>query len=182
MFIQTQQTPNPNSLKFFPDQKISPGNPVHFSTREECTHSILARKLFSIENVKEVFFGEDFITVTKVSDGSWEVIKPEILTMLMDHFVAGLPIFESDAEKKNIEQANLSEIEKQIIEIINTKVRPAVAMDGGDIEYHSFKDGIVKLQMRGACVGCPSSTMTLKQGIESLLKYYIPEVVSVEQV
>ncbi len=181
MFIQTQQTPNPNSLKFFPGKDISPANPIHFSNKEECTNSILARKLFSINDVKEVFFGADFITITKLDHADWAILKSEVLVMLMDHFVAELPIFDSKIERKKIEDANLSDIEKQIVEIIDNKVRPSVAMDGGDIEYHSFKDGIVKLYMRGACSGCPSSTLTLKKGIESLLKYYIPEIESVEE-
>lgn len=182
MFIQTQSTPNPSALKFLLNQEVSPNNPIHFSKKEDCIHSTLARKLFSIQSVKSVFFGDDFITITKDNDDSWEEIKPEILTMIMDHFMAAIPIFDSPQQQQHIHAVNLSEIELQINEVINTKVRPAVAADGGDIEYHSFEDGIVKLRMKGACAGCPSSTLTLKRGIESLLKYYIPEVLSVEEV
>lgn len=182
MFIQTEATPNPNAMKFLAEQEISPNKPVHFDSLDKAKSSPLARKLFSLDGIDAVFFGHDFITLTKSEDFSWEILKPEILIYIMDHLSAKLPIFDGQiSEKKTeIDPAMLSEIEKQIIEIIDTRVRPSVAMDGGDITFRGFKDGIVTLELKGACSGCPSSTITLKNGIESMLKHYIPEVESVE--
>jgi Fe-S cluster biogenesis protein NfuA len=184
MFIQTEDTPNPNALKFFPGVDVSLERLVHFNNLTEArAESSLASKLFQVENVEAVFLGKDFITVTKSTDSSWNVIKPEALMIIMDHFVAGLPVFDNHSTKR-IEQnlEGLSEIEKQIVEIIETRVRPSVAMDGGDIVYRGFENGIVKLELRGACSGCPSSIVTLKNGIESMLQHYIPEVEAVEAV
>lgn len=183
MFIQTENTPNPNALKFVPGVEISPENPMHFDNKDEAIKSPLARKLFSIDGVESVFFGSDFITITKSDNFAWEVLKPELLINIMDHLSAKLPIFDKEPSKQensNIDPALLSDIEKQIVEIIDTRVRPSVAMDGGDITFRGFKDGIVTLQLKGACSGCPSSTITLKNGIESMLKHFIPEVESVE--
>lgn len=187
MFIQTENTPNPNAIKFFPGLQVSPDQPIFFSDLLEVKgKSKLAELLFSIANVKSVFFGSDFITITKQDEGNWQTLKPEILMIIMDHFVAGFPVFEElnlladHADKYNNE--NLSEIEKQIIEIIETRVRPSVAMDGGDIVYKGFENGIVKLELHGSCAGCPSSSITLKNGIESMLKHFVPEVESVEAV
>ena len=182
MFIQTEDTPNPNALKFFPGSEVSKGGPVFFNTPEEATNkSQLALKLFNIDGVLAIFYGSDFITLTKSDDFDWSLIKPEILMTIMDHLVAGMPIFD---ETQNSDQAinteNMSDIEKQIVEIIETRVRPSVAMDGGDITYKSFTDGIVYLQLRGACSGCPSSSVTLKNGIESMLQHFVPEVKGVE--
>mgnify|MGYP003493734908 CR=1 FL=1 len=179
MFIQTEDTPNPNALKFLPGSLVSQ-RPVFITIREDSS-SPLAKKLFDLGAIEAVFLGADFITITKTDDADWSVMKPQVIMVIMDHFVAGLPVFENSFAAEVIEAvSDLTEIEKQIIEIIETKVRPSVAMDGGDIVYQGFKDGVVMLELRGACSGCPSSTITLKQGIESMLKYYIPEVLSVE--
>lgn len=179
MFIQTEDTPNPNALKFLPGSYVS-DRPVYITVREDSS-SPMAKKLFTLRGIEAVFLGSDFITITKADDIDWAILKPQVIMIIMDHFVAGLPVFENSfsAEVSNT-SSDLTEIEKQIIEIIETKVRPSVAMDGGDIVYQGFKDGVVTLELRGACSGCPSSTITLKQGIESMLKYYIPEVISVE--
>lgn len=180
MFIQTEVTPNPNALKFIPGEDISQDGPIHFASIEDAKASPLARKLFSIEGVGAVFFGSDFVTITKKDDIDWNILKPEILVNLMDHLVAKLPIFDEKREGRNSSLENLGDLEKQIVEIIETRVRPSVAMDGGDIIYKGFENGVVMLELRGACAGCPSSTVTLKNGIESMLKYYVPEVLSVE--
>ncbi len=183
MFIQTENTPNPNAVKFFPDSHVSE-NPIHFSNIEESCGAKLVIKLFSIKGVVTVFFGSDFITITKHDEEKWEVLKPHIISAIMDHFVAGLEALDGYSPLKSelLNSDHLSEIEKQIIEIIETRVRPSVAMDGGDIIYRGFENGIVYLELRGSCSGCPSSTITLKNGIESMLQYYIPEVISVEAV
>lgn len=179
MFIQTENTPNPNALKFLPGVSVS-NNPIYITSSDAST-SLLVKKIFEVHAIEAVFLGSDFITVTKAADDDWDVIKPKMIMVIMDHFVAGLPVFEGDNKKtSSISSDDLTEIEKQIIEIIEVKVRPSVAMDGGDIVYVGFADGVVTLELRGACSGCPSSTITLKQGIESMLKYYIPEVKSVE--
>lgn len=193
MFIQTQDTPNPNALKFFPGCEIAPQKPMHFSKKTEATGvSVLVTSLFAVQDVSAVFLGNNFITITKSDQSDWNIIKPELLMIMMDHFSSNLPVFDNSGFAKNSLDidthenintiTNLSEIEKQIIEIIDTRVRPSVAMDGGDIIYKSFdeKNGVVKLQLRGACSGCPSSTITLKQGIESMLQHFIPEVLAVE--
>ncbi len=183
MFIQTEETPNPNALKFLPDHSISLQGPVFFNSPEEAKNkSKLASKLFQIENVMAVFYGNNFVTITKSQEAEWSVLKPEILMVIMDHLVAGLPIIDEEQKQQDhsINPEDLSEIEKQIVEIIDTRVRPSVAMDGGDIIYQGFKEGIVYLQLRGACSGCPSSSITLKNGIESMLQHFIPEVKSVE--
>ncbi len=181
MFIQTEFTPNPNALKFITGTLVSK-QPVYITSSENSS-SILVEKLFKAHEIEAVFLGSDFITITKKEDCNWDVIKPKMIMVIMDHFVAGLPVFENDEEKlPEISSDDLTEIEKQIIEIIETKVRPSVAMDGGDIVYVGFNNGVVMLELRGACSGCPSSTITLKQGIESMLKYYVPEVISVEAV
>jgi NFU1 iron-sulfur cluster scaffold homolog, mitochondrial len=184
MFIQTEETPNPNALKFLPNQDISPDSQVHFSNRDECRgKSLLAFKLFDTEDVKAVFLGSDFITITKSAETDWSILKPKILMTIMDHLVSGLPVLDSALNHDiSINTEGLSDIEKQIVEIIETRVRPSVAIDGGDIVYKGFKDGIVYLELRGSCSGCPSSTITLKNGIESMLKHFVPEVESVEAV
>jgi Fe-S cluster biogenesis protein NfuA len=182
MFIQTESTPNPKALKFLPGIEVSPEQPVYMTSSEGC-NSALAVKLFAIQNVGGVFFGSDFITITSNEDANWEVMKPQVIMVIMDHFVAGMPVFDNLVlNQTQANQSDLTEIEKQIIEIIETRVRPSVAMDGGDIVYQGFDNGIVMLELRGACSGCPSSTVTLKDGIESMLKHYVPEVLSVEAV
>lgn len=186
MFIQTETTPNPRTLKFIPGVQVLSGEPMNFKNASEAEISPLALALFSIKNVESVFLGSDFITISKAEEIDWNLIKTEILTTIMEHFVAGRPVLlTSKLEKKNNTTENAAEedaIVKQIREIIDTRVRPQVAEDGGDIIFHSFEDGVVKLEMHGSCSGCPSSTITLKNGIENMLKHYIPEVVSVEAV
>lgn len=187
MFIQTETTPNPATLKFLPGQDVMGEKGTAFYTDvEAATPSPLAVELFGIEDVSAIFLGRDFITVTKQEQGDWNILRPLLLTTIMDYYTAGKPIIAE--QKKPAPRAaapahdNDNPIIAQIVELIDTRVRPAVAMDGGDIVFHSFDDGIVKLEMHGACSGCPSSTATLKQGIENMLKHYIPEVESVEAV
>ena len=184
MFIQTEETPNPNALKFLPGSEVSPSGPVFFNSNEEALQkSSLAAKIFQIGNVEAVFYGTDFITVTKSQETNWSLLKPEILMVIMDHLVAGMPVFdELQNTFKEIDTDGMSDVEKQIVEIIETRVRPSVAMDGGDIIYQGFENGVVYLQLRGACSGCPSSSITLKNGIESMLQHFVPEVSSVEAV
>jgi Fe-S cluster biogenesis protein NfuA len=184
MFIQTEITPNPNAIKFFPNIPVSPNGSVHFSNLDEAKgKSRLVVQLFSINNVKSVFFGSDFITITKEEESDWLILKPEILMVVMDHFTAGFTAFDGENGQPAINNSEeMSEVEQQIVEIIETRVRPSVAMDGGDIIYRGFENGVVKLELRGACQGCPSSVITLKNGIESMLKHFIPEVESVEAV
>jgi Fe-S cluster biogenesis protein NfuA len=183
MFIQTEETPNPTTLKFIPDgQIVLQKDTAEFKNQKTAAlKSPLALQLFEIKGVQAIFFGRDFITVTKSEDADWSKMKSEILATIMDFFVTGKPVmFEQKAAEASGEED--SEIVKQIKELIEVKVRPAVAMDGGDIIFHSFEDGIVRLILKGSCSGCPSSTITLKNGIENMLKHYIPEVESVEQV
>ncbi len=181
MFIQTESTPNPQTLKFLPGVPVMKEGTKFFTSPDDAKTAPLADMLFGREGVKAVFLGSDFITVTKEEEANWEVLKPLLLTGIMDHFVAGKPVV-LDEKKADTTSADDSELVKQIKELIETRVRPAVAMDGGDIIFHSFEDGIVKLEMHGACSGCPSSTATLKQGIENMLKHYVPEVIAVEPV
>lgn len=180
MFIQTEETPNPNALKFFPGREVNHYGPRYYKSSEECDDSKLARNLINLQHVTSVFFGTDFITLTKNENIEWAIIKPEIMMVIMDHFVAGLPVFDQETQKIN--RDDLPEIERQIIELIETRVKPSVAMDGGNIEYKGFEDGVVLLELHGACAGCPSSSITLKQGIEGLLKHYVPEVIAVKAV
>ncbi|RMF12043.1 MAG: NifU family protein [Alphaproteobacteria bacterium] len=185
MFIQTEQTPNPATLKFLPGKEVLGDSTANFSSAEAAAVSPLAAKLFEIDGVEGVFFGSDFISVTK-GDGDWAELKPQILGTIMEHFTSGAPIMvESRAESAadgpadNEEDA---EIIEQIKELLDTRVRPAVARDGGDIAYHGFDKGVVYLKMQGACSGCPSSVATLKHGIENLLRHYVPEVTEVRAV
>ncbi len=186
MFIQTEQTPNPQTLKFLPGKVVMNEGTAFFQNITETSSSPLAKKLFEADGVTGVFFGSDFITVTKSDSLDWQVMKPEILGAIMDHFNSDDPtiIEEKHNQGKNTlqENANDSDIVKQIKELLDTRVRPAVAMDGGDIIYDSYKDGIVYLHMQGACSGCPSSTATLKMGIENMLKHYLPEVKEVRPI
>ena len=184
MFIQNEETPNPNALKFLPGSAVSPSGPVFFNSNEEALQkSGLATKIFQVGNVEAVFYGTDFITVTKSEETNWDLLKPEILMIIMDHLVAGMPVFDKPQNAlTEIDTDGMDDIEKQIVEIIETRVRPSVAMDGGDIIYQGFENGVVYLQLRGACSGCPSSSITLKNGIESMLQHFVPEVQSVEAV
>lgn len=181
MFIQTEQTPNPLTLKFLPGVTVMESGTAFLTSREEAKASPLALALFAIDGVEAVFLGSDFITVTRHNDFTWEVLKPMILTTVMDHFVAGKPVMLSAVAAEAGNEGD-SELVKQIRELIDTRVRPAVAQDGGDIVFRGFEDGIVKLELHGSCSGCPSSTITLKNGIENMLKHYVPEVVAVEAV
>lgn len=184
MFIQTESTPNPLTLKFMPGVKVHPTGTAFYTTKADAKGSPLAQKLFDAGEVAAVFLSGDFLTITKKPETDWELLKPAILTTIMDHLVSGLPVVLESAQKIAAPRESDAdpEIVAQIKELIDTRVRPAVAQDGGDIVYHDFVDGIVKLEMHGACSGCPSSTATLKQGIENMLKHYIPEVVAVEAV
>lgn len=179
MYIQTEFTPNPDAIKFLPGREVSPQQNYFFSSNNASQDSPLAIKLFTIGNVESVFLGLDFITVTKSVNTEWDVLKPEIIMVIMEHLTADLPIISLVAAAEQQETAgdsSLTSIEKQIMELIDTRVRPSVAMDGGDIVYKGFKEGVVYLELHGACAGCPSSTITLKEGIESMLQYYVPEV------
>ena len=189
MFIETETTPNPSSLKFLPGQTVMPAGTREFASPEAAAASPLAEALFDTGEVVNVFYGWNFITVTAAPGVEWSALKPQVVTILLDHFVSEAPLFrggsadgiavppedymaveEDEADAETVEAIN---------ELLETRVRPAVAGDGGDIAYRGFRDGIVYLSLQGACSGCPSSTATLKQGIESLLKHYVPEVVEV---
>lgn len=181
MFIQTEDTPNPNAVKFFPGCEVS-NSPMHFSSKDSHKGIKLVLKLFNIDSVEAVFFGSDFITITKTEESDWLTIKSQAISCIIDHIALGshpMDGFEVNAESK-VDTSNLSDIEKEIIEIIETRVRPSVAMDGGDITYKKFENGIVYLELKGSCSGCPSSTITLKNGIESMLQHFVPEVIAVE--
>lgn len=191
MFIQTEPTPNPDTLKFLPGQEVTGATgPYDFATIEEAGTSPLAQALFGVQGVVRVFLGSDFISLTKEAGSDWIHVRPMALAAIMDHFVAGLPVMVTDGGPVSNEvggsaddyEGDAAEIVGEIIELIETRVRPAVAQDGGDIIFHRFEpeSGIVHLSMRGACAGCPSSTFTLKQGIENMLKAYVPEVTAVE--
>lgn len=183
MFIQTEQTPNPATLKFLPGRDVMGTGTADFSTVEAAKRSPLAEHLFGIDGVTGVFLGSDFITVTKADDKDWHLLKPAVLGAIMEHFTSGRPIVSGSAEPTVEESAGEeSEVVAQIKDLIETRVRPAVAQDGGDIIFQSFEDGIVFLHLQGSCSGCPSSTATLKAGIENMLKHYIPEVVEVRAV
>ena len=179
MFIQTEDTPNPETLKFIPGNIILKSGTADFSSKEASSDSPLASRLFEIDGVSRVFLATDFISVTKVPHLDWNTLKPEILTGIMEHFSTGLPVVNELNEKTSDSNIEDSETIKQIKDLLETRVRPAVAMDGGDITFCSFESGVVTLQMKGACAGCPSSTATLKMGIENMLRHYIPEVTEV---
>ncbi len=185
MFIQTEQTPNPATLKFLPGHEVMGSGTANFPDAAEAAISPLAERLFRIEGVSGVFLGSDFITVTKDNDREWYLLKPAILGVIMEHFTAGRPVILETAESDQPEEAvseEDTEIVAQIKELLDTRVRPAVAQDGGDIIFRGFDRGVVYLHMQGACSGCPSSTVTLKMGIENMLRHYIPEVVEVRAV
>lgn len=186
MYIQTEETPNPNALKFLPGEEVMPSGTMYIDHVEDAGRSPLTEKLFKVQNVQAVFLGEDFITVTKNPDGNWEVMKPILLTEIMDFYVSGGSVVGEAAkvEPEPIEYDENDPLVKQIVELIETRVRPAVAMDGGDIIFRGFESdsGLVQLELHGACSGCPSSTATLKDGIENMLKHYVPEVKTVEAV
>jgi Fe-S cluster biogenesis protein NfuA len=185
MFIQTETTPNPATLKFMPGREVMGAGTVDFPDAEAGARSPLATRLFAIPEVERVFFGADFVTVTK-RDGDWRHLKPAILGAIMEHFTLGLPLFETEAaeEAEPVYEGEEAEIVSQIKELIETRVRPAVANDGGDIIFKGFDggSGTVFLHLQGSCAGCPSSSITLRNGIENMLRHYIPEVSAVEAV
>ena len=184
MFIETEGTPNPATLKFLPGRPVLGQATADFASAEAAARSPLARAIFALPGVTRVFLGGDFITVTKSDATDWPALKPQVLAALMDHFVAGLPVVEdagAGSAEEEVAEAD-REIVAQIKELLETRVRPAVAGDGGDIVFRGYQDGVVKLHMQGACSGCPSSTATLKYGIENMLRHYVPEVQTVEQV
>ena len=183
MFIQTEATPNPATLKFLPGRAVMAAGTAHFATAEDAAaRSPLARRLFEVDGVRGVFLGADFVSVTKADDLEWHVLKPPILGALMEHLSAGLPVLDPGAADGAADAVPDNETVAQIKDLLDTRVRPAVAQDGGDIVFHGFEDGVVYLHMQGACAGCPSSTATLKMGVENLLKHYVPEVARVEPV
>jgi Fe-S cluster biogenesis protein NfuA len=186
MFIQTEATPNPATLKFLPGKAVLPTGTLDMPNKQAASQSPLAERLFEIPNVGGVFFGSDFISVTK-SDGEWQQIKPAILGAIMEHYMSGAPLL-ADGSAGNDEAADeedefFNEADAETVatikDLIETRVRPAVASDGGDITFRGFKDGIVYLNMKGSCAGCPSSTATLQHGIQNLLKHFVPDVVEV---
>ncbi len=188
MYIETETTPNPAVLKFLPGREVMAAGTRDFAEEEQAQASPLAAALFSLGDVSGVFYGRDFVSVTAGEGVSWSALKPQVVAVLLDHFVSGAPLFnEADASGIMVpadddlfgDDPGTEDIVVQIRELIETRVRPAVANAGGDIIYRGFRDGVVFLTMQGACAGCPSSTATLKQGIESLLKHYVPEVVEV---
>lgn len=185
MFIQTESTPNPATLKFLPGQTVLEIGTADFPSDEGATGSPLAARVFGVSGVTGVFFGQDFVTVTKDDAVEWDHIKPAILGAIMEHFQSGQPVMAGEANVASGHAEHTGEdgeIVGQIKELLDTRVRPAVAQDGGDITFHGFERGIVYLHMQGACAGCPSSTLTLKMGIENLLRHYIPEVTEVRPV
>lgn len=180
MFIQTEDTPNPATIKFLPGQTVMQSGVAEFTDAEDAARSPLAEKIFELGDIKGVFFGSDFVSVTKEEGGEWDILKARILSVIMGHYTTGEPLFrEGVATSADDHAGEDDELTAQIRELIDTRVRPMVAMDGGDIVFQRFEEGIVYLQMRGACAGCPSSTMTLKSGIENMLKHYVPEVIEV---
>jgi Fe-S cluster biogenesis protein NfuA len=190
MLIETETTPNPATLKFLPGRTVMDAGTRDFATPEEAEASPLAEALFNLGDVTGVFFGRDFISVTAAPGVEWNGLKPDVLGILLDHFSANMPLFRPGTaasfsvppEETFTDDPEDADIVAQIKELIETRVRPAVANDGGDIVYRGFDKGKVYLQMQGACAGCPSSTATLKNGIEQLLKYYVPEVTEVRSV
>jgi Fe-S cluster biogenesis protein NfuA len=177
MFIQTEKTPNPDVLKFIPGQPVTGTGTAEFRSRDDAGNSPLAQRLFDVEGVSSVFFGPDFISITKSEAKEWLGLKTMVLAAIMEHFATGQKVMSKVASAPKPTGSNLDDaIVSQICELIETRVRPAVQMDGGDIVFDRFEEGVVYLHMQGACAGCPSSTMTLKSGIENMLKHFIPEV------
>jgi Fe-S cluster biogenesis protein NfuA len=186
MFIQTEETPNPATLKFLPGRSVVLQGTADFDSAAAAERSPLAVRLFQVEGVVRVFLGSDFITITKNDAKDWSVLKPALLGIIMEHFTTNQPVLRDEATAGAGGHAEHSEEDDEIVaqikELLDTRVRPAVAQDGGDIVFHSFEDGVVYLHMQGSCSGCPSSTATLKMGIENMLRHYVPEVVEVRPV
>jgi Fe-S cluster biogenesis protein NfuA len=183
MFIETEGTPNPATLKFLPGRDVMGTGTADFATAGAAERSPLASALFQLPGVARVFLGGDFVTITKSDLSEWQALRPQVLGAIMEHFVAGRPVIDTmdDAAMEDVAPED-AEIVEQIKELLDTRVRPAVAMDGGDIVFRGYREGVVMLHMQGACSGCPSSSATLKHGIENMLKHYVPEVISVKQV
>jgi Fe-S cluster biogenesis protein NfuA len=185
MFIQTEATPNPATLKFLPGKPVLPGATRDYRSADEAAESPLAERLFSIKGVSGVFLGQDFVTVTK-KDGEWQHLKPAILGLIMEHYLADAPMLTKPASGDLPTAEDFDEADKEVVstikELLETRVRPAVAQDGGDITFQGYHEGVVFLNMKGSCSGCPSSTATLKHGIENLLRHFIPEVTEVRPV
>ena len=173
MYVQTEETPNPNSLKFLPGKKVSNSGPYEITNKEDFKND-LVRNILSINGVEGIFLGHDFISVNKNENIKWDDIKHIVISLINDFYADGKEFVIDDNVKE--ESTDLSEIEEKIVKILEQKIRPAVARDGGDIKFKEFKDGVVKVQLQGSCSGCPSSTMTLKQGVQNLLCHYLPEV------
>ena len=180
MFVQIQETPNPNSLKFVPGKKVSNIGSVELSKKEDTNNNLL-KNILSINGVESIFLGDDFLSVNKNEKINWEDIKHIVISLINEFYFDGKDVI-LDKVSKNDEQKNYKEIEKQIIKVLETKIKPAVARDGGDIKFIEFKDGIVKVQLQGSCSGCPSSIITLKNGVQNLLTHYIPDVKQVEAI
>ena len=174
MFVQTEITPNPNSLKFIPGKPVSKSGPIEITNKDEINNDLI-RNVLSINGVTGIFLGEDFLSVNKKENTNWEDVKHIVISLINEFYSDGKE-FILDKKLDTEKQANFDEIEKQIIKILDTKIKPAVARDGGDIKFKEFKNGVVTVQLQGSCSGCPSSTMTLKQGVQNLLCHYIPEV------
>ena len=174
MFVQTEITPNPNSLKFIPGKPVSKSGPIEITNKDEINNDLI-RNVLSINGVTGIFLGEDFLSVNKKENTNWEDVKHIVISLINEFYSDGKE-FILDKKLDNKKQANFDEIEKQIIKILDTKIKPAVAGDGGDIQFKKFKNGVVTVQLQGSCSGCPSSIMTLKQGVQNLLCHYIPEV------
>tara|TARA_B100002052_G_scaffold119105_1_gene109605 strand:+ start:632 stop:1174 length:543 start_codon:yes stop_codon:yes gene_type:complete len=177
MFVQTLKTPNPNSLKFLPGEKVSLSGPIEFNEKESTSNELI-RNILSINGVSGIFLSNDFLSVNKNPDKDWEDIKHIIISFINEYYSSGKKFVYENSSKESSKE-DFDEIERKIIKILETKIRPAVARDGGDIKFKEYKDGKVKVEMQGSCSGCPSSTLTLKQGVENLLKHYIPEVTEV---
>ena len=173
MFVQTEVTLNPNSLKFLPGKKVSNSGPYEVTNKEEMQNE-LVRNILSVNGIESIFLGQDFISVNKNDETKWEEIKHIVISLINDFYADGKEFVIDENIKKN--NSDLNEIEEKIVKILEQKIRPAVARDGGDIKFKEFKDGVVKVQLQGSCSGCPSSTMTLKQGVQNLLCHYLPEV------
>ena len=186
MFIETEGTPNPATLKFLPGRTVMAAGTADFATPDSAARSPLADTLFALPGVVRVFLGADFVTVSKTAEVEWQTLRPQVLSSIMEHFMSGRPVLEGGAADAASDEEEVlpedREVVDQIKELLDTRVRPAVAGDGGDIVFRGFRDGVVRLHMQGACSGCPSSTATLKHGIENMLRHYVPEVVAVEQV
>tara|TARA_B110000014_G_C20040035_1_gene540527 strand:- start:161 stop:715 length:555 start_codon:yes stop_codon:yes gene_type:complete len=183
--IETEHTPNPDTLKFLPGKKVSEIGPIEFLKNDKNINVLLANKILSIEGTAMVFFGENFITVKKEKDLKWENLKHVIISEINDYYSQGNEVVikkDSYKDKKNLQSDESNDVINQIKEVLDSKVRPAVARDGGDITFKSFKEGVVVVELKGSCSGCPSSVMTLKQGVQNLLCHYIPDVKSVEAV